>query len=343
MLFYDLKKKMHYSLLFTKRDLVHVNLQLLYNCNFRCSICDFWGEEYANKPQLSIEQIRIISKQLKKIGPQVISIGGGEPLLHKDIIPITRELAKNNFVVMICNGWYITPEIARELFKAGMYEISISLDYADAERHDTQRGMTGAFEKAVEALKVLNENRVYPHQRVHMISVLMDDNLDEIEQLILLSRDLGITYLLTLYSDNRGKKVSRYPEKDASAILLSLKKKYPEFVVLRGYISRFTEAIREGGISPCYGGKNLMNIDSQGNVSFCIDLLDDSAGNILTDDMKMIRKRLRQQSKANTCKGCWTSCRGSIESLMYGKNKIHNLVDYYMMTKNIPIAGKKTT
>jgi MoaA/NifB/PqqE/SkfB family radical SAM enzyme len=334
---HDAAKKIRYSWSFLKRDIVHVNLQLLYSCNFSCSICDFWKETYASHPRLSLSQVKVIAEKLGTIGPQVISIGGGEPLMHEDIIPIAQELAKNNFAVMISNGWFVTPDIARSLFRAGMYEVSISIDYADPAKHDAQRGKPGAFNRAVEALKTLNENRAYPHQRVHMISVIMDDNIDDIEELIRISRDLGITYLLTLYSDNRGRKAGRYPDRDVSAHLLSLKKKYREFVVLRGYIARFSEAIERGGISPCHTGRNLINIDSQGNVTFCIDRLEDPAGNILTDDIRDIRGRLARGSGNNACTGCWTSCRGSIESLMYGKNKLENFFDYYMMTKNVAL------
>ncbi len=336
---HDTSKKIRYVHSFLRRNIVHVNLQLLYSCNFRCTICDFWRSGAGDKGALSVEQVRIISKKLAAIGPQVVSIGGGEPLLHKDIINVVQILAENNFPVMICNGWYVTPDMARALFEAGMYEVSISVDYATAAKHDAQRGMKGAFDKAIDALSLLNENRIYSHQRVHMISVVLDDNLDDLEQLIKLAKSLGITYMVTLYSNNRGKKENRYPDRDVSAYLLSLKSKYKEFVALRGYIGRFSEAIQNDGIAPCYAVTNLINIDASGRVSFCIDDLENTAGNILTDDINIILKNLVRQKQHTSCKGCWTSCRGSIETLMYGKNKIASLLDYYQMTRGINISA----
>ena len=41
-----------------------------------------------------------------------------------------------------------------------------------------------------------------------MISVLMDDNLEEVEPLIKLSREIGVTYMLSLYSWNRVQKAA---------------------------------------------------------------------------------------------------------------------------------------
>ena len=121
---------------------------------------------------------------------------------------------------MICNGWFVTPEIAQALFAAGMHEISVSVDYMDPARHDAQRGTPGAHAQALEALRALMDARTRPHQRVHMISVIMDDNLDDVEPLIRLCRRMGITYLVTLYSDHRGRKSPRTMPAQVSERLL---------------------------------------------------------------------------------------------------------------------------
>jgi len=331
----DFDKRIRFGYSFLLKKIVHINLQLLYSCNFRCRICDFWKDSQTNKQQLSVEDIKIIAGKLKPLGPQIISIGGGEPLMHKDIVSIASILGKNNFPVMICNGWFMTKMLAKELFKAGMYEVSISLDYADPEKHDAQRGIKGAFDKAVNALKILNENREFPHQRVHMISVVMDDNIDEIHELIRLAKKIGVTYLVTLYSSNRGKKDDLVTNKNISKHLLKLKKENPEFVALRGYLNKFSEAAANKGTGECKGGINFFNIDSSGNVSFCIDHLEQNSGNMLKDDIDKITANLKLASLNNRCAGCWTSCRGSIETLLYGSDKIKNYYDMHQMTKKI--------
>lgn len=333
------RKKARYGQSFLRGNLVHTNLQLLYDCNLRCQICDFWKADYKDRPRLSLEQVRVIAQKLDEIGPQIISIGGGEPLMHQEIIPIVEALSPRHFPVMICNGWFVTKEKARAIFEAGIYEVSVSLDYANAEKHDTQRGVKGAFDRAVAALRLLQENRVKPWQRVHMISVVMDDNVDEIESLLKLSKELEVSYVVTLHSDHRGELPNRTRDTTLSNRLLELKDKYPEFVQLRGYLARFSEAVKHHGIGPCHAGKNLCNIDSQGNVTLCIDRLEDPVGNILEDPSFMIRDRLLRKFETNSCRACWTSCRGSIETLMYGKDRLSNLRDYYQLTKSIPLKA----
>lgn len=336
---HDLGKRLRYTYSFIRKRLVHLNLQILYQCNFRCSICDFWKEPYKSMPQLSAANAEIIAEKLKAAGPLIVTIGGGEPLLHQELTEIVRAFSTNNFPVMICNGWFLTPDRARELLEAGLYEVSISVDYADPEKHDQQRGMPGSFERALAGLDMLHRNRVHPSQRVHMISVIMDDNLMEIEPLIQLAQKIGITYLVTLYSHSRGTKAVRASRADISAHLLTLRKKYPNFVGVRGYLSRFTEAMN-GGVNPCYAGKNLFNIDCQGNVTRCIDRLDRVAGNILTSDFRTIKRELRKQHDSNDCAACWTSCRGNIETLMYGSQRLVNLWDSHQVTKNVPLLGR---
>lgn len=239
-MFDDFRKKFLYFKSFATKRLVQVNLQILYSCNFQCRICDSWTEPYSKMQRMSVPQIQIIANQLKQLGPKVISLCGGEPLMHKELLEITRILGENNFLIMVCNGWFVTPELAHALFKnPNVCQISVSLDYIDPVKHDQQRGKQGAFAHAVNALKILNAHRCYPHQRVHMISVVMDDNLEDIEPLIHLADQIGVTYLVTLYSHGHGKKESKVFHPQLGQYLLKLKRRYRHFVSIPGYLARF--------------------------------------------------------------------------------------------------------
>ena len=65
-----------------------------------------------------------------------------------------------------------------------------------------------------------------------MISVIMDDNLPEVEPLLETCRQLGITYLVTLYSHSRGTKPERPAGADISEQLLAIKRRHRHFVAL---------------------------------------------------------------------------------------------------------------
>jgi MoaA/NifB/PqqE/SkfB family radical SAM enzyme len=318
---------------FFTRRFINCNLQITYRCNFRCQICDFWKTGHDPADELSLDDIRLIGRRLNKLGTIIISLAGGEPLIREDLFDIITILNRaNHFPILITNGWFVNETVARDILRAGLQEISVSIDYRDPAKHDAQRGRKGAWERAVRALELLNRYRPSRRNRVHMISVLMDDNLQEIEDLIRLSRDLGVTYMVNLYSWNRGTKTPRLPGTKVSEYLLGLKAKYPEFVSLTTYIERFDKAIAEGGIGNCQTGRLLLNIDNHGNVARCTETLDEPVGNILEEDVIAIRNRLHRLQQQNYCAQCWTSCRGFAESL-YMKPRLRQFREFLRTVK----------
>jgi MoaA/NifB/PqqE/SkfB family radical SAM enzyme len=298
------------------KRMIHCNLQVTYRCNFKCQICDFWKPECDKTNELSLDDIRRIGRELNRLGTLIVSLAGGEPLMRDDLAGIIQILNQtNHFPILITNGWLVDDSRAREIQRAGLQEISVSVDYADSVKHDTLRGQPGAWEQAVRALEFLNKHRPTQRNRVHMISVLMDDNLPDVEKLIKLSRELGVTYMVNLYSPNRGTKPQRLPSGGVTRHLLELKRRYPEFITLTSYLEQFDRAIAVGGIGDCQTGRLLMNIDNHGNVARCTETLTEPVGNILTDDIPRIHHRLREIQRTQECAACWTSCRGFAECM----------------------------
>lgn len=331
-LFYQYRS-LRLALGFMTGRFIHCNLQVTYRCNFKCQICDFWKEEHRESDELTLDNIRLIGKKLNRLGTLIISLAGGEPLIRKDLFDIITILNKaNHFPVLITNGWFVDETVARDILRAGLQEISVSIDYATPEKHDGQRGMKGSWERGMKALELLHSNRPDRRNRVHMISVLMDDNLEEVEPMIRLAKEIGVTYMLNLYSWNRGTKKPRLPGTEVSQYLLRLKRKYPEFVTLTSYIENFDKAILEGGIGDCQTGRLLLNIDNHGNVARCTETLDEPVGNILVDDMNGIRDRLYKLQRERECNKCWTSCRGFAEC-MAKPPRMRQFMEFYNSVK----------
>ncbi|MCP4396751.1 MAG: radical SAM protein [bacterium] len=340
-MYHDAQKNLRFGYSFLRKRLVLLHMQILYACNFRCRICHFWKDSYKKPPRMKVSQAQVIAEKLKHLGPLIVCLGGGEPLVHTGLLDIVQLFSRNNYLAMITNGWLMTPEKARALFQAGMLQVSVSVDYADPKKHDELRGIEGAYKRAIQALKYLQENRVHSRQRVHMISVVMDDNLEEIEPLLHLSEKLGITYLVNLYSSCRGQKETRV-SKDFSEHLLNLKQKYRNFVSLPGHLAKFSEAVHsKKGVTPCYAGKSLFNIDCQGNVGLCIDRLEEPVGNILAEDIFDLKEKLFNTYRQNDCGDCWTSCRGNLEPQLYGDQRLRDLWHSYQMFKGVSLGKRR--
>lgn len=319
----QIKRELHYQYRslrlgysFLAKRFIHCNLQVTYRCNFKCQICDFWKTEHDAAAELTLDDIRLIGRKLNELGTLIVSLAGGEPLIRSDLYEIIRILnAANHFPILITNGWFVNESVARDIHCAGLQEISVSVDYRTPARHDAQRGCPGSWDRAIQALELLKRFRPDRRNRVHMITVLMDDNLDEIEGMIQLARELGVTYMVNLYSWNRGTKARRTPDQKVTERLLGLKRRHPDFITLTSYIENLDTAIAEGGIGGCQAGRLLMNIDPKGDVSRCTETLDQPVGNILSEDATAIASKLRAAQRASSCKECWTSCRGFAESM----------------------------
>jgi MoaA/NifB/PqqE/SkfB family radical SAM enzyme len=257
------------------------------------------------------------AENLRPFAPLVISMAGGEPLLRRDLPEIAALLAKDHFFTLITNGWYLTKELAERLYQAGTLDIHVSLDYADPEKHDRMRGRQGAFDRAVAALALLREIRPDRRRRVHMMTVLMDDNVEELDGLLRLAEELDVTFELSLYSHRRGEKPVRYPREDVVARLLSLKRQYPRFLSPASYLRSFDVATQTGDLSPCRGGDRFFNINHRGGVSRCIDTNNCEVGDARTDPLAGLLSRLQALQESERCNQCWTSCRGFADVLKH--------------------------
>ena len=95
-------------------------------CNLACEYCNEFDD--FSKPVPSETMFRRIDK-LAELGTSVITISGGEPLLHPDLDSIIRRIRKNGMVAgLITNGYLLVRERIHSLNKAGLEWLQISID-----------------------------------------------------------------------------------------------------------------------------------------------------------------------------------------------------------------------
>jgi len=308
------KKKVSLFSNYVRKRPVWCMWQVTYRCNFRCSFCNYWQYEVQRELELKPEDYALGGRKLKSIGTMMISLAGGEPFLRKDLPQIVEALVPYHFVFITTNGWLVTPENARAVFEAGAYGVSVSIDFADPGKHDERRGVKGAHERAVRALRILSEARTADYQRVNLNCVLMHDNLEEIEDLILLARENGALFMVQPYGKLKTGDETYLPKRGVAEKLLELWEKHDNFISNREFLRRFDQHLSEG-VPGCRAGQAFFNIDNYGNVSKCVEFAGDVVGNVVHDDARLLLERLHAKYKTNRCRGCWYNCRGEMESL----------------------------
>src|SRR5215472_5933890 len=95
-------------------------------CNLACKYCNEFDD--FSKPVPTESMFRRVDK-LGELGTAVVTISGGEPLLHPDLDQIIGRIRENRAVAgMITNGYLLVPERIERLNRAGLESLQISID-----------------------------------------------------------------------------------------------------------------------------------------------------------------------------------------------------------------------
>ena len=95
-------------------------------CNLACGYCNEYDDH--SKPVPTAEMLRRVDL-LAALGTTIITISGGEPLLHPELDDIIRRVRKHGVIAgLITNGYLLTAERIQRLNRAGVEQLQISID-----------------------------------------------------------------------------------------------------------------------------------------------------------------------------------------------------------------------
>jgi MoaA/NifB/PqqE/SkfB family radical SAM enzyme len=287
-------------------------VQVTNRCNMQCSFCDFWPNGVPSREELALADFQGIAAQLGEIGCFLVSIEGGEPFVRPDLPQIVRAFAARHIALLYTNGWYVDAPRAKELFDAGLTQVGVSVDFPEATRHDAKRRWPGAFDKARRALELLRDAAPHCGKQVHVMSVLMKDNQDDIEPLLQLSKSLGVGHCFTLLSAKgfRRGHADFLPTRPLSPELAEAWHRHAHMRMQRDYLDGIDAFLDGGELPRCRAGAQSFNIDHVGNVAPCIEKIDRVAGNVRRERLRDILARTRELPEVRGCRDCWTLCRG---------------------------------
>jgi MoaA/NifB/PqqE/SkfB family radical SAM enzyme len=95
-------------------------------CNLSCTYCNEYDD--FSKP-VPVETMVLRIKKLADLGTSILTLSGGEPLLHPQLDEIIGAMRGRGVLAgMITNGYLLTPERVRRLNTAGLDHMQISID-----------------------------------------------------------------------------------------------------------------------------------------------------------------------------------------------------------------------
>ena len=165
---------------------------LTEGCNLACRHC--WlapshDPQGAKKAVLAPALFETALAEALPLGLGAVKLTGGEPLLHPELLRLVGAARAHDLRVTIeTNGVLLTPALAGELAALGVGFVAVSIDAADAALHDEIRGVRGAHEKAVAAVRAL----VAAGLDSEIIMSVMRANVHEVEAVARLGDELGV-------------------------------------------------------------------------------------------------------------------------------------------------------
>jgi hopanoid biosynthesis associated radical SAM protein HpnH len=127
-------------------------LEPLFRCNLACAGCGkIQYPAQILKKHLSVEACL---RAVEECGAPIVSIPGGEPLMHPDIGRLVEALVERKKYVYLCtNGILIKEKLEAGLFRPSRYlSFSVHLDGL-REEHDEAVCRDGVYDQAVEAIR----------------------------------------------------------------------------------------------------------------------------------------------------------------------------------------------
>jgi len=166
--------------------------ELTNACNLKCVHCRACPVEQRSPEDLTLEESKTLVDQIASFAEPVLVLSGGEPLVRPDVFDIAEYgTSKGLRVALATNATLVTPEVARRIKESGVQRVSVSIDGATAESHDSFRQLSGAFDEAwqgIERIKAVD----LPFQ---INTTITKHNIDEISDILALAVERGAVAL----------------------------------------------------------------------------------------------------------------------------------------------------
>ena len=161
-------------------------LEPLFRCNLACFGCGKidYPEEILDK-RLSYSDCMTA---IDECGAPIVSIAGGEPLIHKEMADIVKGFINKKKFVYLCTNALLLEKHINDYTPSPYLTFSIHLD-GNQERHDTSVCREGVFEKCIE---VINLARSKGFRVTINCTLFQAESAKEVAEFMDITRQLGV-------------------------------------------------------------------------------------------------------------------------------------------------------
>lgn len=264
---------------------VHVVWEITLACDLKCLHCGSRAGHVRSR-ELSAEECLDLVRQFARLGTREITLIGGEAYLRKDWLKIISEINSSGIQCTLqSGGLHLTDERLRQAAEAGLRAAGVSIDGLRA-LHDRLRGVTGSFDKALEALRNARKYGLTTSVNTQITSQVMPQ-LAEMQKLFIEAGarhwQIQLTVAMGRAADNPELLLQPYELLELMPLLADLYKKGVDRGFLMqpgnniGYFGPYESLWRGSGDervhwSGCNAGQNTVGIEADGTIKGCPSL-----------------------------------------------------------------------
>ena len=166
-------------------------------CNLSCTYCNEFDD--FSKPVPTTEMLRRIDL-LAALGTTVITLTGGEPLLHPELEEIIRRIRHHGIIaIAVTNGYLLTPDRIKRLNRAGLDHMQISVD--NVRPDDVSKKSLKVLDQKLRWLAQFSEFQV----NIHSVVGACTDHPEDALTIARRATELGLISTAGIVHDDTGR------------------------------------------------------------------------------------------------------------------------------------------
>jgi MoaA/NifB/PqqE/SkfB family radical SAM enzyme len=289
-----------------------ISFEVTHACTANCWHCN-WGGPIKETRRTPAEYAAIC----RDLQPVVVNVSGGEPMARGDLDDIVRALAVPGglpWLVVVSNASQLSPERFLRLKRAGMHQLSLSIDFPD-DRHSEFRRIPGLFAHMAET--VPRCVAIGDEDDISLNCCITAWNYRAVPDIVRLAARWGVSINFSVYTPLRMDDPNGLVKHNPSASAAELQDKIAEVIALRreGYpvytservLWKFYRFMIEGRAPGCSAGYRFVVINPDGRLTPCAMVM------AYFDDHRAMQ---REFSRHNTCEACFISTRANCEKTL---------------------------
>lgn len=288
-------------------------LVLNENCALHCIYCFSDSKKGSLTKQFMPRELALKAiREGSKMGVIRVMLGGGEPLLYPYLLDLIKEARKFGMEVELSTkGIFLDEKLASALKKSGLHELQISLDTIDSEVYQ-KLTQVPALDKAIRGLFFSIRYNILTRVRPTLTSL----NIDDFDKLCLFLLKMGVKRIVGVVLKPYGRALKKMQDLIPSVEQIKITQSKVQNLIDKEIVAIQYDSM--GDVGPCAGGKFVVAIYPDGDVSFCDSLgilrKHFLLGNLNTHSLKEIwyspstdkYKSLPQYSECKKCKNFYT-------------------------------------